>query len=187
MRQILKFLIFCSLLSSPAYAAISEAEELVYAQRKPAIHPSHIAEYVVLWAERNLPHTGILTEGKDGFVYVKVDDGYIRKLYPLLENRAYTEPPYFRRSNAPGAHISVFYANERAHTGPITEIGQQYSFKIHGLKSVPPKTHEYVVLEVSSPALEELRQKYGLKPLLQNHDFHITIAKKAPPRHSFSH
>lgn len=73
--------------------------------------------------------------------------------------------------------------NERNQTGKIKEIGQQYSFKITGLASVPPRTGEYIVLKVESPDLEQLRQKYGLSPLLQGHSFHITIAKKKRRHH----
>jgi len=35
-----------------------------------------------------------------------------------------------------------------------------------------------VVLEVESPELEKLREKYGLPPKLLGHDYHITIGKK---------
>ena len=63
------------------------------------------------------------------------------------------------------------------------EIGQKYSFKISGLTSVPPKTHKYIVLEVISPELEQLRKKYGLSPLLKGHNYHITISKKKERHH----
>lgn len=133
---------------------------------------------VVHWAKDYLPTTGTLTEAKDGFVYLKVDDDYINQLFRILSNSEYTKPPYFRRSDSPGAHISVFYVDERKQTGKITEIGQEYSFKIARLSAVPTKTLKYIVLEVTSPELEELRKKYGLSPLLKDHKFHITIAQK---------
>lgn len=136
------------------------------------------AEAVVEWAKEHLPNTGVLKEGKDGFVYVKIDDGYINQLYPLLELQEYRKPAYFRRPNAPGAHISVFYVSERSHTGKIKEIGKKISFKIERIEAVPPNSPEYIVLKVSSPELEALRKKYGLKPHLKDHSFHITIAKK---------
>lgn len=135
-------------------------------------------EEIIDWANEHLPHEGVLTEEKGGFVYVKVDDDYIFQLYPLLHNPQYAKPPYFRRPDSPGAHISVFYVDERDHTGKIKEIGQKYTFSITGLAAVPPKYHEYIVLKVSSPELENLRCRYGLSPLLKGHEFHITIAKK---------
>ena len=130
------------------------------------------------WAESHLPQSGILKEEHRGFVYLKVDDDYIEHLFQMLENTQYEKPPYFRRSDSPGAHISVFYTDERNRTGAIKELGQTYSFKIIGFAEVPEKTHEYIVLQVESPQLEQLREKYGASPLLKGHKFHITIAKK---------
>lgn len=133
---------------------------------------------VVDWARNNLPQTGTLQEGEDGFVYLKVDDNYIHQLFPLLHRKNYEEPAYFRRKDSPGAHISVFYTEERNRIGNINEIGKPFSFTINHIKTVPPGSNEYLVLTVTSPELERLRRKYGFKPLLRGHDFHITIAKK---------
>jgi len=36
----------------------------------------------------------------------------------------------------------------------------------------------YIVLEVESQKLENLRKKYGLNAKLKGHEFHISIAKK---------
>lgn len=135
-------------------------------------------EHALQWARDHLPQTGVLTEKNDGFVYLKVDDRYINQLLFRLPYHQYAMPPYFRRPNAPGAHISVFYTDERNQTGKISEIGQKYSFKITGIALVPPKSHEYLVLEVEAPDLEQLRKKYGLSPLLKGHKFHITVGKK---------
>jgi len=130
------------------------------------------------WAQNHLPQVGTLKEDLRGFVYLKVDDDYIEQLFPMLENTHYEKPPYFRRADSPGAHISVFYVDERDKIGAIKEIGQTYSFKITGFAEVPEKTHKYIALQVDSPQLEQLREKYGLSPLLKGHKFHITIAKK---------
>jgi hypothetical protein len=153
------------------------SEQIAYAPNKHALYIPH-AKTIIQRAQNNLPHYGVLTEGNDGYIYLKVDDDYINHLFPILSNREYTKPPYFRRPNSPGAHISVIYVDERQQTGEITEVGQTYSFKIVGLNAVPSKTLKYIVLEVNSPELENLRKKYGLSPLLKNHEFHITIAKK---------
>ncbi|MBA3816360.1 MAG: hypothetical protein H0X29_07545 [Parachlamydiaceae bacterium] len=140
-------------------------------------------EDILQWAKLHLSQVGTLKEEEGGFVYLKVDDEYIEQLGPMLSDPRYEKPPYFRRSDSPGAHISIFYVNERRQTGTIHEIGQRYNFKIIGLAAVPQKTHEYIVLEVESRELEQLRKKYGLSPLLMGHQFHITIAKKKPRRH----
>lgn len=133
---------------------------------------------VINFAQEHLPKTGILKRNKEGFVYLKVDDGYIDQLFPLLSNPSYERPPYFRRFNSPGAHISVFYVHETQQVGKIKELGRRFAFKIKGLAAVPDRTREYIVLKVVSPELEQLRKKYGLAPFLKGHDFHITIAKK---------
>lgn len=135
-------------------------------------------EPIVQWAQDNLSQSGVLKEGRDGFVYLKVDDGYINQLFPMISNPGYVKPAYFRRPDAPGAHISVMYVDERNRTGDIAELGKSYSFKITRLAFVPPRTRKYIVLEIDCPELESLRKKYGLSPLLKGHDFHITIAKK---------
>lgn len=156
-------------------------EEIAYKTDQHQLNSAQKQEFVVQWARDHLPQVGVLTEEKRGYVYLKVEDGYIHQLFsklPQYDHREYTKPQYFRRSDSPGAHISVFYVDERKQTGEIKEIGQKYSFKITGLATVPPKTHEYIVLEVESPDLEQLRKKYGLSPLLHGHKFHITIAKK---------
>lgn len=130
------------------------------------------AEAVVEYAQKNLEHTGVLKEGRGGYVYLKVSDQYIHELFSILANPQYREPDYFRRPHSTGAHISVFYVDEKV--GHIDEIGQTFSFEIDALQSV----HRYIVLNVTSPQLEQLRQKYGKKPLLKGHPFHITLAEK---------
>lgn len=133
---------------------------------------------VINYAHQNLPLEGQLRVKSDGFVYLKVDDRYIHTLFPMLgvKNEGYREPPYFRSPEAPGAHISVFYENEKIHP---EEVGKLFHFKLKGLRKVrPSKYSEYLILEVDSPELEELREKYGLAPKLQGHEFHITLAKK---------
>lgn len=134
-------------------------------------------EKVVEYAKK-LPQKGILKAGRDGYVYLKVDDDYIRKLFPLTEFPGYEMSAHFRRKDSPGAHISVFYVEEKQRTGWISEVGQVYTFKPTHLAFVPDRTQKYLVLQVDSPQLEELRKKYGLSPYLKGHSFHITIAKK---------
>jgi hypothetical protein len=165
------------------FSSIFAVEQIAYARHQSNLYTIQNSKSIVHWAQENLPQMGILKEGRDGFVYLKVDDGYINQLFPMLSNSEYTKPPYFRRLDSPGAHISVFYVDERRQTGEIKEIGQKFSFSLLRLAQVPPKTGKYIVLEVTSPGLEQLREKYGLSPLLKEHDFHITIAKKKERYH----
>lgn len=133
---------------------------------------------VVEYARENLPQQGRLVAASDGFVYLKVDDAYIHTLFPMLglAEEGYKEPPYFRTSSAPGAHISVFYVNE--HIIP-EEAGEVFHFELQQIVIVHAgKDAAYAVLQVESPELEALRQKYGLSPKLFGHEYHISLAKK---------
>lgn len=133
---------------------------------------------IIQWVQNRLSHKGTLMENPDGYVYLKVEDSYIHQLFPMLSNPKYNAPPYFRRKDSPGAHVSVIYKDERHKTGAISEIGQTFIFTPNNLAVVPEKTQRWIVLQVESPGLEALRRKYGLSPLLKGHDFHITIAEK---------
>lgn len=133
---------------------------------------------VVDYANENLPLEGTLIMKSDGFGYLKVDDAYIHTLFPMLglQEEGYSEPPYFRTHEAPGAHISVFYVDE--HVMP-QEVGQTIPFELDQIVLVKPsKTTTYAVLQVRSPELEKLRVKYGLSPKLHGHEYHISLAKK---------
>lgn len=133
---------------------------------------------VASYAEQRLPKDGVLVQNADGYAYIKVDDAYIHDLFPKLHaDPGYQKPPYFRRKDAPGAHISVVYANERV---KLREVGKRYSFSLNDLVVVQGKNkNSYIILQVDAPELEELRKSYGLKPKLQGHEFHITIGKKS--------
>lgn len=137
---------------------------------------------IVTYAKKNLPQEGILVQNPDGFAYLKVDDRYIHDLFPLLglEKEGFTEPPYFRSKTAPGAHISIFYVDEKV---VPEEVGQTFPFKLENIVIVKPtKDTSYAVLQVASPELEALRKKYGLSPKLHGHEYHISIAKKKGKR-----
>lgn len=115
----------------------------------------------------------------DGFGYLKVDDNYIHALLPMLNltEEGFETPPYFRRSEAPGAHISIFYVNENIRP---EESGQTFPFELKQIVIVKPsRDKSYVVLQVESKELEKLREKYGLSPKLHCHEYHITLGKKA--------
>lgn len=133
---------------------------------------------VAAYARENFPQEGVLQVTHDGYTYLKVDDRYVQALYPQLglEEKGFKMAPVFRRKDAPGAHISVFYKDE--HVKP-EEIGQTFHFTINRIRIVrPSKRVSWAVLEVESPELEALRQKYGKSPLLHGFEFHISLAKK---------
>lgn len=165
-------LCFSLFLFQPSFAVASTALEI---SAPTAAMPW---PQVVELAKEYLPQEGELIAKPDGFVYLKVNDSYIHTLFPLLglEEDGFTEPPYFRTKDAPGAHISVFYVNE--HVKP-EEVGQKFKFELKKIVIVQPE-HDtrYAILEVDSPQLEGLRKKYGKTTKLKNHEFHISIGKQ---------
>lgn len=133
---------------------------------------------VIKYAQENLSLEGQLIVKSDGFGYIKVEDDYIHVLFPMLglEEDGFKEPPYFRTEEAPGAHISVFYVDENIIP---EEAGQSFRFELKQIVIVKPsKDISYAVLQVISPELEKLREKYGLSSKLFGHEYHISLAKK---------
>lgn len=137
--------------------------------------PKPFTNFSAFALAQSLPHSGELRE-KKGYYYVKVDDRYINDIFPLFTQSKLQKPPYFRSHNAPGAHISVFYEDETKHLGTITELGSTFSFQLNRFVSVHVKNKKLYLMQVIAPQLEALRSKYGLKPKLHGHEFHITIA-----------
>jgi len=133
---------------------------------------------VLQYAQQNLPLEGTVVRKSDGFVYVKVDDRYIKDLFPKLGlGRDFHEPPYFRGPEAPGAHISLF--NTQEHISAKKELGQTVHFTLKDIKIVRANQNaSYVVLQVNAPELEQIRRSYGQSPKIGGKDFHISIAKK---------
>jgi hypothetical protein len=141
------------------------------------VEPNSTWPEVIAYAKNHLPHQGQLVQQSDGYAYIKVDDEYIHKLYPMLKAQGFHKPPYFRKTDAPGAHISLAYEDENV---ALKEVGQTFSFEITDIALVHPKAGlSFIVLQVSAPDLEQLRQRYGLSPKLKGHEFHITLAKKS--------
>lgn len=133
--------------------------------------------YQVLTLAQSLPKSGMLIQQPDGYAYLKLDDRYIHELFPMLDAEpGFKKPPYFRRKNAPGAHISIIYEDEKV---SLKEVGQTFTFELKDIRVVNTGKANFIVLEVFAPNLEQLRASYGLKPKLKGHEFHITIAKKA--------
>lgn len=143
----------------------------------------------VYTAKNELPTTGVLKQNKDGYVYLKLPDKYVYKLFPMIKRHGFKIPGSIRRHSMPGAHISVFYKGESNKIGTIKELGNEYSFDPQRIKRVRTGRKEYIILEVASPQLEKLRIKYGLSPKLLNHEFHVTLAERylkgnKNPKHS---
>jgi len=136
----------------------------------PQIPDTAIAQY---------PCFGVLKENADGFVYLDVDDDFIHELVHFIEPDGFVEPPYFGKTELVGAHISVMYVGEER-MGNIAECGQVFSFTPLECKIVQPPRWDGVesafLIEVSSPELDQLREKYGLEKY--EFGFHITVGIK---------
>lgn len=133
---------------------------------------------IVQKAIYDLPNQGILKQAPDGYVYLKVPNNYVYRLFPLVKEKRFIIPSSIQRHTKIGAHISVIYKKEASKIGPIKELGKSYSFLPKKIKHVRTGSKEYIILEVESPELETLRRRYGLSSRLMNHPFHITLAEK---------
>ena len=129
-------------------------------------------------ALQDLPSKGVLKQGPDGYVYLKIPDRYVYKLFPLVKEPGFTLPGHIRHHTKVGAHISVMYKGEGAQISPIHELGRRYAFAPRRIRHVRSGAKEYIILDVQAPQLERIRQGYGLTPKLRNHEFHITLAEK---------
>ena len=139
--------------------------------------PSTLNSSILKEAEK-LPKTGILKQRKN-YVYLALDNQYIHSLYPIIENfdNKSQKPPYFRKDDPIGSHVSVMYEKETENLN-IEEVNRSFNFTLNKLKLVESKGKSYYVLEIESPELEKLRLKYGLTKLLNGFKFHITVAIK---------
>ena len=128
----------------------------------------------------SLPKVGHVNITKDGFSCLDVDDQFIHRVQPLLDDTSTVKPNYFdEATHFIGAHISITYPEE----GGIldnSELGQLIPFEINGLFSAELFGKKYYVLGVEAPDLIILRRRYGLshKLQLEGHwvDLHMTVA-----------
>lgn len=129
----------------------------------------------------NTPLNGVIRQRRDGFVYLSVASDFVEKLYPLVAKPGVIRPPYYGR-NGVGAHVSVIKSDEadRFDVFDIKECGQRLSFSLGSIYSIRPlgwgQMQRVWFLSVESPSLERLRDRYGLEPKINGHDFHITFA-----------
>lgn len=150
---------------------------LSFAEEIPVPSCSAILSYI----EQNLPHHGTL-RNSSGFVYVDLDDDYIHKLIPFIQQDGFQEPPYFGNADLVGAHISVMDSEETVKYGiqEIQEYGEEISFFPQACQVVHPlkwkKMDEVYFIVVEAPQLDEIREKYGLPK--REYAFHITVGVK---------
>ena len=126
-------------------------------------------------AEKLAP-TGQLRQ-VDGLVYLNIDNDYIHRLFPLIENTQFLKPDYFS-PNKIGAHVSVIYPEENILCGS-DDLDRVHGFKIKNVCSATLNERNYFILTVASESLFHIREKYELPkmPIFKGYsvDFHITI------------
>ena len=119
----------------------------------------------------------------NGFAYLNVNNGFIDEIIPHLPLKNAFEP-VSTSGKKMGAHISVIYEDEMIgnEIWELEATGEWFTFEVKELRYVDVKNStgkkRLWLLAVDSPALQRLRQSYGLKPKLQNHDFHITLGSE---------
>lgn len=130
-----------------------------------------------------LPHYGkLMQREKDGFIYLKISEEYLDKLFPILEE--IVGEKLVKGSSLVGAHVSVIRpAIGEPALWNIPELGSIIEFEPISLATVEPdfdvKWERVWLLTIRSKGLENLRTSYGLTPLMfGNHEFHISIGTK---------
>lgn len=140
------------------------------------IEPQPFAQQILY----DLPASGTLKQKENGFIYLDVSNDFITEIIPLLDHEGIIRPrPTASRSM--GAHISVFHEQEQV---VPEELGMNFNFAVKDIRSFTMHTRDGLkklwVIAIESQELEDLRQKYGLKPLLKGYSFHITLGKQMP-------
>lgn len=128
-------------------------------------------------AQFQLKRDGILKKTPDGLVYLHISDDYIHKLYPLLDEEGTQKPSYC-------AHIPIISEKELStlNLEQLKEFGEVFDFTIKNCQCIHSSEHSDVesiwVLNVESPSLEHLRERYGLSSKLHSQEFAIVIGIK---------
>jgi len=139
---------------------------------------------LVSFANSNLKRIGKVVQAETGYVYLKVDDDFIHRLFPMIQESKKEIPNYFLTDGI-GAHSTVLYADELKDGPAITEIGTDITFEIGSFFKANILGKTYYGITIISPQLSQLRKKYGLDPDRLNFKgfkvpFHITIGVWKP-------
>lgn len=135
-----------------------------------------------------LPTVGVLKRKSNGYMYLDVTNEYIRKTFPILILDGHLRPSD-SFSAVEGAHITVVMQDENC-PGIEQEVGKEFCFVVKELRRIEDWKTVYGgsrifkgnrwIIAIESQELEELRLRYGLSPLIKQHDFHISIGYEVP-------
>jgi len=139
---------------------------------------TELANPEILRCVNDLPNTGVVCQTVD-YCYLKIDDAYIHRTYPLLSQYHHIDKPdYFNPDNEIGAHISIIYPEENVALSSST-VPQIHTFSVKRFMKAKYGQKEYFVLTVAAPSLTAIRKGYHLpaKPIFKAQAivFHITI------------
>jgi hypothetical protein len=152
------------------------------------LQPKRIdAPPVIVYAQTQLPHEGILKMTEDGFLYIELPKEYVFDLIAVLlkSKHIVCPPPYFEQGKI-GAHITVAMPFEmKAWKGKIPCLGEKVPFSILHLEKVDLQgsvlqSKTVYMLSVESSQIAEIRKKLDLSPKINDYDFHITIGVDCP-------
>lgn len=142
--------------------------------------------FKLLSQSQKLPAHGVYQfDANSSYCYLKIDDDYIYKLFPLLQEKNLQIPNYFSEKNNTGAHITIVYPNEFGshcikQDIQDKKISGQAIFTVTGLIKATVANKTFFALTISSCDLEQIRKEYDLPSLLHykgiHVPFHITIA-----------
>ena len=103
-------------------------------------------------------------------------------LYLVEDDKAEKTPYKNKEHGSIGAHVSVISDSEIDEDIKIDEVGEYFDFTISGVKKLKPdgwaEMDQVYIVEIDSPYLKDLRQRYGLPKTYhgKGHNFHITFA-----------
>lgn len=131
----------------------------------------------LLQEAKKLQQNGILKQTPKGLVYLHISDDYIHDLYPFFSADGAQKPPYC-------AHIAIISEEEAARLSieEIQELGKCFTFEIKDCLQLTLRHSSDVesvwVLTVKCPALEHLRERYGLSSQLHSQEFYSLLGIK---------
>jgi len=126
---------------------------------------------------QKVPLNGRLSLQKGGgdFLMVEIPQEFLDQVYEAIQEDGMQKPDY-------RAHVSVMSGDEMNDI-EVEEVGEDITLELGPIMSVNPEGWDEMdrvwFIECEAPRLKEIRQKYGLTPLVHgNHEFHITVAVK---------
>ena len=126
---------------------------------------------------KKVPIMGVLSlkKGDDDFLKVEIPQEFLDNVFEAIKEEGMQKPEY-------RAHVSVMNSDELSGI-EVKEVGEDIILNLGPVVSVDPEGWDEMdrvwFIECEAPRLKEIRQKYGLTPLLNgDHEFHITIAVK---------